>query len=161
MAEIVLEHLTKRAGARPSRRATGPPRRAAPPRRPPPAAARGAGRRSSRAGRRHRPKGGACPGRPSRPLALEASSAENRQRGRHVGLVVDDREEALRRAREAGAVMVGDNDFFDPWGNRWQVVAYRDVQFTKAPRVLAGMGLDGLGKSERALAELRAKGLAD
>lgn len=57
--------------------------------------------------------------------------------------------------------MVGDNDFFDPWGNRWQVVAYRDVQFTKAPRVLAGMGLDGLGKSERALAELRAKGLAD
>ena len=47
-----------------------------------------------------------------------------------------------------------------PWGNRWQVVDYRDVQFTKAPEVLRGMGLDGLEKSEQALTELRAKGLA-
>ena len=57
--------------------------------------------------------------------------------------------------------MVGDHDFLDPWGNQWQVVDYRDVQFTKAPRILAGMGLGGLEKSERALDELRAKGLAD
>jgi hypothetical protein len=40
-------------------------------------------------------------------------------------------------------------------------VDYRDVQFTKADRVLEGMSLDGLEKSERALSELRAKGLAD
>ncbi len=79
----------------------------------------------------------------------------------HIGLVVDDREETLRRAREAGAEIVGRNDVLDPSGNRWQVVDYRDVQFTKAPRILAGMGLDGLEKSERALDELRAKGLAD
>jgi hypothetical protein len=39
------------------------------------------------------------------------------------------------------------------------VVQYSDVQFTKAPGVLAGMGLDGLEKSESALAELREKGL--
>ncbi len=56
--------------------------------------------------------------------------------------------------------MIGDNDFRDPWGNRWQVVDYRDVQFTKTPRILAGMGLE-LEKSAVALSELRAKGLAD
>jgi predicted enzyme related to lactoylglutathione lyase len=79
----------------------------------------------------------------------------------HIGLVVDDQAETLRRAREAGAEMIGSHDFRDPWGNHWQVVGYSDVQFTKTPRVLEGMGIAGLGKSERALAELRAKGLAD
>jgi Glyoxalase/Bleomycin resistance protein/Dioxygenase superfamily len=79
----------------------------------------------------------------------------------HYGLVVDDQAEVVRRAREAGARMIGGHDFLDPWGNHWQVVDYRDVQFTKADRVLEGMGLEGLGKSERALNELRGKGLAD
>jgi catechol 2,3-dioxygenase-like lactoylglutathione lyase family enzyme len=79
----------------------------------------------------------------------------------HYGLVVDDQAEVVRRAREAGARMTGGHDFLDPWGNHWQVVDYRDVQFTKAARVLAGMGLEPLAKSDRALAELRAKGLAD
>jgi hypothetical protein len=79
----------------------------------------------------------------------------------HIGLVVDDREEVLRRAREAGATILGANDVLDPSGNRWQVVDYREIQFTKAPRVLEGMGLDGLEKSDSALEELRAKGLAD
>ena len=49
--------------------------------------------------------------------------------------------------------------FRDPWGNTVEVVDYRDVQFTKAPEVLRGMGLE-LSKHERALAELRDKGLA-
>ena len=79
----------------------------------------------------------------------------------HIGLVVDDHAETIRRARDAGTEMVGSHDFRDPWGNRWQVVGYRDIQFTKTPRVLEGMGLVGLAKSERALSELRAKGLAD
>ena len=79
---------------------------------------------------------------------------------RHIGLVVDDREAALVAAREAGAQMLGDNDFLDPWGNHIQVVDYRDVQFSKTDTILTGMGLGGLEKSERALAELRAKGLA-
>ena len=79
----------------------------------------------------------------------------------HYGLVVDDQAEVVRRAREAGARMLGGHDFLDPWGNRWQVVEYADVQFSKSERVLAGMGLSGLAKSERALEELRAKGLAD
>ena len=79
----------------------------------------------------------------------------------HYGLVVDDQDEVVRRARDAGARMVGAHDFLDPWGNHWQVVDYRDIQFTKADRVLEGMGLTDLDKSERARSELRAKGLAD
>ena len=79
----------------------------------------------------------------------------------HYGLVVDDQAEVVRRARDAGARLVGDHDFLDPWGNHWQVVDYRAVQFTKSPRVLEGMGLEELEKSDKAIAELRAKGLAD
>jgi catechol 2,3-dioxygenase-like lactoylglutathione lyase family enzyme len=79
----------------------------------------------------------------------------------HYGLVVDDQDEVVRRARAAGARVIGGHDFLDPWGNHWQVVDYREIQFTKADRVLEGMGLSGLGKSERAQAELRSKGLAD
>ncbi len=39
-----------------------------------------------------------------------------------------------------------------------QVVQYSDIQYYKAPAVLAGMGLD-LEKSPAALGELREKGL--
>ena len=92
-------------------------------------------------------------------LALERA-AEPVTAG-HYGLVVDDQAEVVRRAREAGARMIGDHDFLDPSGNHWQVVDYRAVQFTKSPRVLEGMGLEELEKSEKAIAELRAKGLAD
>ena len=79
----------------------------------------------------------------------------------HYGLVVDDQDEVVRRAREAGARIVGGHDILDPWGNQWQVVDYRDVQFSKSDRVLEGMGLTDLDKSERARGELKAKGLAD
>ncbi|HEX4324462.1 MAG TPA: VOC family protein [Gaiellaceae bacterium] len=80
----------------------------------------------------------------------------------HFGLVVDDKQEARRSLDEAGVeVLPGPFlDFRDPSGNRIQLVQYDQVQFTKADRVLAGMGLE-LGKSEPALAELRAKGLGD
>jgi catechol 2,3-dioxygenase-like lactoylglutathione lyase family enzyme len=94
-------------------------------------------------------------------LALSAGRTQPPDEHRHIGLVVDDRPAALAAAREAGARMIGDNDFLDPWGNHFQVVDYRDVQFTKTDRILDGMGLTGLEKSERALGELRGKGLAD
>jgi predicted enzyme related to lactoylglutathione lyase len=94
-------------------------------------------------------------------LALSTGRAQPPDQDRHIGLVVDDRQAALAAAREAGAEMIGDNDFRDPWGNHFQVLDYRDVQFTKTDRILQGMGLDGLEKRERALEELRAKGLAD
>src|SRR5581483_1722339 len=75
-------------------------------------------------------------------IALAAGRSQPRDESRHVGIVVDDRAATLAAARAAGAEMIGDNDFRDPWGNRWQVVDYRDVQFTKTPRILAGMGLE-------------------
>ncbi len=40
-----------------------------------------------------------------------------------------------------------------------QVVDYREIQFTKEPSILAGMGLDGLDKTDAAREELRNKGL--
>lgn len=81
---------------------------------------------------------------------------------RHAGIVVDDREAVRQALIEAGAeILPGAGlDFLDPWGNRWQVVEYRDVQFQKMPEVLEGMGLGDLEKSEKALEELRRKGLA-
>ena len=81
---------------------------------------------------------------------------------RHVGIVVDDRKAVRRALRELDVEILPGRglDFIDPWGNRWQVIEYRDVQFAKTPEVLRGMGLDGLEKSPKALEELRKKGLA-
>lgn len=81
---------------------------------------------------------------------------------RHVGLVVDDRTAVERALDERGAETLPTSglDFRDPWGNRLQIVAYGDVQFTKADRVREGMGLSDLGKSAAALAELSEKGMA-
>ncbi len=92
-------------------------------------------------------------------IALARGRTQPPDAHRHFGLVVDDKERALAAARAAGADVRG-NDLRDPWGNNVQVVEYGDIQFTKAPWVLSGMGLDGLEKTDAALAELRAKGLA-
>jgi catechol 2,3-dioxygenase-like lactoylglutathione lyase family enzyme len=94
-------------------------------------------------------------------LVFAAPRTQGPDGPRHFGLVVDDKEATRAALREAG-VDAGRGrslDFVDPWGNNVQVVDYRDVQFTKTPGILAGMGLDGLEKSESALAELREKGL--
>jgi len=92
-------------------------------------------------------------------LALAQGRTQPPDARRHIGLVVDDRKETLAAARAAGVEIIGSNDFRDPWGNHFQVVDYRDIQFTKTPEILRGMGLDGLEKSESALQELREKGL--
>jgi lactoylglutathione lyase len=81
---------------------------------------------------------------------------------RHFGLVVDDREAVRRALREEDAEIIPRRkglSFRDPWGNEVEVVQYSDIQFMKAPEVLAELGLARLGKSEAALAELRDKGL--
>jgi lactoylglutathione lyase len=91
-------------------------------------------------------------------VALAEGRTQGPDRHRHFGLVVDDREAVLAAAREAGAEIFGGNSFLDPWGNHVQVVDYADVQFSKTPEVLRGMGLE-LEKTESALRELRDKGL--
>ena len=98
-------------------------------------------------------------------LALSEGRAQGPDEHRHVGLVVDDRE-SLRRALQGTDAEIlrnepgGGLDFLDPWGNYWQVVEYGNVQFTKAPEILEGMGLENLEKSGEALDQLRAKGMA-
>ncbi len=96
-------------------------------------------------------------------LALMAGGAPAAGGARHFGLVVDDKEAVRSQLRSEGIGVraSGSVDFADPWGNQVQVVDYREIQFTKAPSVLRGMGLEELGKTERALDELRDKGLAD
>ncbi len=94
-------------------------------------------------------------------IALSAGREQAPDRRRHFGLVVDDKEDARARLLEQGVPVrsAGSLDFSDPWGNHVQVVDYREVQFTKPSEVLRGLGLEGLAKTERALAELRDKGL--
>jgi hypothetical protein len=95
-------------------------------------------------------------------VALMKADVGAPDRHRHVGIVVDDKE-AVRAAAVAAGVAVSRPpglDLRDPWGNLLQVVDYREIQFTKAPEILSGMGLEGLEKTDAAVAELRAKGLA-
>jgi lactoylglutathione lyase len=82
---------------------------------------------------------------------------------RHFGLVVDDKAAAREALTQRGIEVSNPPrlDFHDPWGNFVQVVGYRDVQFTKTPEALRGIGIRDLGKSESALQELRAKGLVE
>lgn len=95
-------------------------------------------------------------------IALSEGRTQSPDDHRHVGLVVDDKRAVRQALREAGVEILPGRglDFLDPWGNRWQVVEYGEIQFTKAPEVLRGMGLGGLKKTEKALEELRRKGLA-
>jgi lactoylglutathione lyase len=95
-------------------------------------------------------------------IALSEDRTQPPDRHRHFGLVVDDKEATRRALTDAGVqIQPGRGlDFVDPWGNRVQVVDYRDVQFSKTPQVLSGMGLEDLAKSDRAESELREKGLA-
>jgi lactoylglutathione lyase len=81
---------------------------------------------------------------------------------RHIGLVVDDRSRILDLAKAAGARMVEGPflDFLDPWGNRLEIIEYANIQFTKAPHVLKGMGL-ALTKNEKAKRELADKGMTE
>jgi catechol 2,3-dioxygenase-like lactoylglutathione lyase family enzyme len=95
-------------------------------------------------------------------LALQKSDQQAAASGRHFGLVVDDKE-AVRRALESAGVEPLPGrflDFLDPWGNRIEIVGYDNIQFTKAPNVLRGMGLAHLAKTGQALEELARKGMA-
>jgi predicted enzyme related to lactoylglutathione lyase len=95
-------------------------------------------------------------------LALQKGRRQPPDDGRHVGLVVDDKD-AVRAALSAAGVATVPGpflDFRDPWGNRIEIVGYDNVQFSKAPNVLRGMGLAHLSKNAKATKELSDKGMA-
>jgi lactoylglutathione lyase len=94
-------------------------------------------------------------------LALSEGRRQGPDDGRHFGLVVEDREAVRAALAEAGIAPEPARGLHvrDPWGNVLEIVDYREIQFTKAPAVLAGMGLAGLAKTEAARRELAEKGL--
>jgi lactoylglutathione lyase len=94
-------------------------------------------------------------------IALSHGRSQPPDEARHFGLVVDDKEAVRARLQELGVKTFGRGlDFHDPWGNQIQVVDYREIQFTKTGEVLRAQRLAGLEKSDRALEELRSKGIA-
>jgi lactoylglutathione lyase len=95
-------------------------------------------------------------------LALQKGRRQPPDDGRHFGLVVDDKQAVRQALTEAGVeVLPGPFlDFRDPWGNRFEIVGYENIQFTKAPNVLRGMGLTHLSKNADAMRELSEKGMS-
>jgi catechol-2,3-dioxygenase len=94
-------------------------------------------------------------------LAIAATGKADRDAERHFGLVVDVQARALAAAKAAGAEFLkeGGNEFYDPWGNMFQIVQYSEIQFMKTKSVLDSMGLGELKKSDSAVNELREKGI--
>jgi lactoylglutathione lyase len=95
-------------------------------------------------------------------LALQKGRTQAPDDGRHFGLVVDDKEAVRQSLVDAGVDPLPGQflDFLDPWGNRVEIVSYENIQFTKAPNVLRGMGLLHLPKNKKAIEELTSKGMA-
>ena len=81
---------------------------------------------------------------------------------RHFGLVVDDLDVVERRLDELDVERVPTQglEFRDLWGNRFQIVDYGEIQFTKSEHILNAMELSELEKSDSALNELSEKGMA-
>ena len=80
---------------------------------------------------------------------------------RHFGFVVDNREAVRGALERLGIKSINDRlNFRDPWGNRIEVVSYDDIQFTKAPHVLEGMGAGALAKTSTVIEELKKKNMS-
>src|SRR3984893_12248592 len=95
-------------------------------------------------------------------IALQKGRTQHADDGRHFGLVGDDKEAVRKALADAGVEALPGPflDFLDPWGNRIEIVGYANIQFTKAPNVLRGMGLSHLSKNQAAIKELTDKGMA-
>jgi lactoylglutathione lyase len=82
---------------------------------------------------------------------------------RHFGLVVDDVAAAREAVTREGLTIVGASprsfDFLDPWGNRFQVVGYGDVQFDRVDGVKRKLGIEALEKTEAARRQIVERGL--
>jgi lactoylglutathione lyase len=97
-------------------------------------------------------------------LAIAEGRAQGPDDGRHFGLVVDDVDAVREAVRREGLDVLGGHgesfDFRDPWGNRFQVVGYRNVQFERAPGVRRALGIEALEKTAAAQREIADRGLA-
>ena len=98
-------------------------------------------------------------------LALAEGREQDRDDGRHFGLVVDDLGAVRRTLGEIGVEPIETGggsgfDFYDPWGNRIEVVEYSEIQFERTPGVKRKLGIEQLEKSEHARGEIEERGLA-
>jgi predicted enzyme related to lactoylglutathione lyase len=97
-------------------------------------------------------------------LAVAEGRTQGPDAGRHIGLVVEDRDAVAEAARREGLKVISTRfgkDFVDPWGNRFQPVTYAEIQFERTPGVKRKLGIEDLAKSESARAEIAERGLAD
>ena len=94
-------------------------------------------------------------------IALSKVDAQGRDLERHFGIVVDDKQAVADILAEMGVEIVSERfmDFYDPWGNRIEIVGYQGIQFSKTDNVLRGMGLEGLEKTAEAIKQLADKGM--
>ena len=94
-------------------------------------------------------------------LAISAGRSQPADDSRHFGLVVDDRDrvrEALER--EGVEILPGRGlDFRDPWGNRFQIVEYAEIQFERTDGVKRKLGIESAEKTEKAREEIAERGL--
>ena len=98
-------------------------------------------------------------------LAVAEGRSQPPDDGRHFGLVVDDVDAARAAVRAEGLKVLGRGggrsfNFRDPWGNRFEVVGYRDVQFERTPGVRRKLGVADVEKTAAARREIDDRGLA-
>ena len=94
-------------------------------------------------------------------IQLRLGRTQEPDGARHFGFVVDNREAVKQALDEMGVQMLEHRmNFHDPWGNRVEVVSYEDIQFTKAPNIMRGMGVKNLEKTLSAIKELAKKNMA-
>jgi lactoylglutathione lyase len=97
-------------------------------------------------------------------LAVSEGRSQTPDDDRHFGLVVDDVDAAREAVKREGLTVLGGRgqsfDFRDPWGNRFQVVGYRNIQFERASGVRRALGIEALEKTPAAQREIAERGLA-
>jgi lactoylglutathione lyase len=96
-------------------------------------------------------------------LAIAEGRSQGPDDGRHFGLVVDDVDAVRTAVEREGLDVLGGRgqsfDFRDPWGNRFQVVGYRNIQFERVPGVRRALGIEALEKTDAARREIAERGL--
>tara|TARA_B100000700_G_scaffold42879_1_gene44094 strand:- start:1452 stop:1889 length:438 start_codon:yes stop_codon:yes gene_type:complete len=93
-------------------------------------------------------------------IQLRLGRTQEPDGARHFGFVVDDRNLVNEALKELGVELLERGmNFRDPWGNRLEIVSYNEIQFTKAPNILRGMGIENIEKTPSAINELAEKGM--
>jgi lactoylglutathione lyase len=96
-------------------------------------------------------------------LAVTEGRSQGPDVHRHFGLVVDDEAAVAAAVAEAGLEhsrsFGGGVDFRDPWGNNFQAVGYRRIQFERTPGVKRVLGIEDLEKTDGARREIAEKGM--